>query len=121
MKTAIRHAIALFLLVIFVQTATADVSGSWTFAVALGDAGSGNADVSLTQQADGKLAGTYAGQLTNGPIAGTYEGDKFEFSFNSPALGADLTYRGELAADGTIKGAVVAGGQDIGTFVGTKK
>ncbi len=121
MKALIRQTITLFLCAAFAQSVFADVSGSWTFAVNLGDTGSGNAEITLTQEADGKLSGTYAGQLANGPVTGTYNGDNFEFAFNSAALGADITYRGALAADGTIKGAVVAGGQEIGTFTGTKK
>lgn len=121
MKVAIRQSIALLFFLAFTQMAAADVSGSWTFAVALGDLGSGNAEISLTQEAEGKLSGTYAGQLASGPVAGTHEGNKFEFTFNSATLGSDITYRGELAEDGTVKGAVVVAGADIGTFTGTKK
>ena len=60
----------------------------------------------------------YAGQLANGPIAGTYAGDSFEFSFNSDLLGGDITYRGELREDGSVAGAVVVQGQEIGSFTG---
>lgn len=121
MKILTRQIITLLLLAVFTQSAFADVSGNWTFAVTLGDLGSGNAEITLTQEVDGKLAGTYSGQLANGPVAGTYSGNNFEFTFNSGALGADITYRGEMAEDGTVKGSVVAAGQEIGTFTGTKK
>lgn len=121
MKALARHAVTLFLFAVFAQMASADVSGSWTFAVTLGDLGSGNADVTLNQEADGKLSGTYSGQLANGPVTGTFNGNSFEFAFNSAALGADITYRGEMSADGAVKGAVVVQGEEIGTFAGTKK
>ncbi len=117
----IRQFSALLLLAFVTQFASADVSGDWSFAVTLGDLGSGNADISMTQEADGKLTGTYSGQLANGPVAGSYEGNNFEFSFNSGALGADITYRGELKDDGDVSGTVVVQGQDIGTFTGKKK
>ena len=100
--------------------AMADVTGSWTFAVTLGELGSGNATITMTQEADGKLSGTYAGQLANGPVTGTHEGDNFEFSFTSELLGGAVTYRGALKEDGTVAGAVVAGEQALGTFTGTK-
>lgn len=101
--------------------AVADVSGNWVFSVTLGDLGSGDATISLKQEADNKLTGSYSGQLTNGPIEGTYEGDKFEFSFSSAALGADITYSGELDEAGSVKGTVTAGGQEIGTFTGRQQ
>ena len=50
------------------------------------------------------MSGSYSGQLANGPIVGTYEGKNFEFAFTSDALGADITYSGELEDDGTVKG-----------------
>ena len=103
------------------QLALADVSGNWVFAVTLGDLGSGNATISLNQEAEGKLTGTYSGQLANGPVAGSYEGDNFNFSFGSDALGADITYSGELKDDGTVAGTVSAQGQDMGTFTGNKQ
>jgi hypothetical protein len=104
----------------FIPLTNADVSGSWTFAVTLGDLGSGNAQVTMQQEAENKISGTYSGQLANGPITGTYNGDAFEFSFNSEALQGIITYRGTLKADGTVGGAVIVQGQEFGTFVGTK-
>ena len=121
MNKSFHRAIAFLLFAFFTQFASADVSGSWAFAVSLGDLGSGNAEITMAQQADGKLTGTYSGQLANGPVSGTYEGDKFEFSFVSDALGGAIIYRGDLQADGTVKGAVVVQGQEIGSFTGTKK
>tara|TARA_B110000858_G_C17627896_1_gene392114 strand:+ start:430 stop:798 length:369 start_codon:yes stop_codon:yes gene_type:complete len=121
MRIIIRNALVLFTFSLFAQLASADVSGDWAFAVVLGDAGSGNAEITLVQEAKGKMSGNYFGQLANGPIAGTYEGNNFEFTFPSAALGADITYRGELESDGTVKGSVIVQGNSMGTFTGKKK
>ena len=121
MRIIIRNALLLLTFSLFAQLATADVSGNWTFAVVLGEAGSGNAEITLAQEAAGKMSGSYSGQLANGPIAGTYEGNNFEFTFTSVALGADITYRGELESDGTVKGSVIVQGNSMGTFTGKKK
>ena len=121
MGIVVRNAVLLFAFSLFAQLASADVSGDWTFAVSLGDAGSGNAEITMAQEAEGKISGSYSGQLANAPIAGTYEGDNFEFAFSSDALGVDITYRGELEDDGTVKGSVIVQGQSMGTFTGKKK
>lgn len=120
MKIAIRNTLLILILSVFAHLASADVSGDWTFAVTLGDLGSGSAGITMAQEAEGKVSGTYSGQLANGPIAGTYEGDNFEFAFNSAALGADVIYRGELKGDGTVAGSVIVQGQSIGSFTGKK-
>ena len=121
MRIIIRNAVLFFAFSLFTQLASADVSGNWTFAVSLGDAGSGNAEITMAQEAEGEMSGSYSGQLANGPIAGTYEGNNFEFAFTSDALGADITYRGELEDDGTVKGSVIVQGQTMGSFTGKKK
>jgi hypothetical protein len=121
MRTVIRNAVLLFAFSLFAQLATADVTGDWTFAVSLGDAGGGSAEITMAQEAKGKISGSYSGQLANGPIAGTYEGDNFEFAFTSDALGVDITYRGESEDDGSVKGSVIVQGQSMGTFTGKKK
>jgi hypothetical protein len=121
MRIIIRNALLLLTFSLFAQLATADVSGDWTLAVVLGDVGSGNAEITLVQEPEGKMSGSYFGQLANGPIAGTYEGNNFEFTFTSVALGADITYRGELEDDGTVKGSVIVQGNSMGTFTGKKK
>jgi hypothetical protein len=121
MRIIIRNALLLLTFSLFAQLATADVSGDWTLAVVLGDVGSGNAEIKLVQEPEGKMSGSYFGQLANGPIAGTYEGNNFEFTFTSVALGADITYRGELEDDGTVKGSVIVQGNSMGTFTGKKK
>ena len=118
MKALVKYFALPVMCFLFAYSALADVSGNWVFAVTLGDLGSGDATISLNQEAEGKLTGMYAGQLANGPIVGTYAGDSFEFSFNSDLLGGDITYRGELREDGSVAGAVVVQGQEIGSFTG---
>ena len=121
MRIVVRNAVLLFAFSLFAQLASADVSGNWTFAVSLGDAGNGNAEITMAQEAEEKISGSYSGQLANGPITGSYEGNNFEFAFSSDALGVDITYRGELEDDGTVKGSVIVQGQSMGTFTGKKK
>ena len=121
MRVIIRNAVSLSSFLLVAQLALADVSGDWDFDVSLGDAGNGNAAVTMAQESEGKISGSYSGQLANVPIAGTYEGENFEFAFSSDALGVDITYRGELEDDGTVKVSVIVQGQSMGTFTGKKK
>ncbi|MEX2130336.1 MAG: hypothetical protein WD772_02530 [Pseudohongiellaceae bacterium] len=120
LKLCIQRLTMLVIIVLLAPLASADVSGSWTFSVTLGELGSGNASVTMNQEAEGKLTGTYSGQLANGPVTGTYNGNDFEFSFNSEALGGSLTYKGTMKEDGTLAGAVIVQGQEFGTFTGRK-
>lgn len=105
--------------VLTINTAFADVSGNWGFAVDIPGAGSGNADVTMQQAADGAITGTYAGQLGNTDFTGKAEGNTFEFTLSSQ-MGA-IKYAGELQADGTLKGTLNLGDMGQGTFVGTRK
>ncbi|MFB0988803.1 MAG: hypothetical protein QMC69_06005, partial [Gammaproteobacteria bacterium] len=63
MRIIIRNAVLLFAFSLFAQLASADVSGNWTFAVVLGEAGTGNAEIIMAQEAEGKMSGNYFGQL----------------------------------------------------------
>lgn len=105
--------------VLTINTAFADVSGDWTFAVDIPDAGSGNAQVTMQQAADGAITGTYSGQLGNTNFTGNAEGDAFEFSLSSQM--GTIKYAGEVQADGTLKGTLQLGDMGQGTFVGTRK
>lgn len=105
--------------VLSINTALADVSGKWGFAVDIAGMGSGNAEVSMEQAADGAITGTYSGQLGNTSFTGKADGDAFEFTLNSD-MGA-VKYEGELQADGTLKGTMNLAGMGGGTFVGTRK
>ena len=114
------HWLLTLMLLSIMPVAAADVSGNWTFAVTLGQLGSGNATVTLQQQPDGILTSTYTGQLANGPVSGTYSGDQFEFSFTSEALGSRIVYRGHLRGDGSVDGIVLVQDEEFGTFTGKK-
>ena len=50
-------AVLLLTFSLFAQLASADVSGNWTFAVSLSDAGSGNSEITMAQEAEGKMLG----------------------------------------------------------------
>lgn len=121
MKTIIHNLALTLTFSLFTQLAIADVSGNWSFAVTLGGAGSGVAEIVMTQEDEGKISGSYSGQLATGAIAGTYEGDTFEFAISNESIGVEIVYRGELEDDGTVKGFVLAQGQSMGSFTGTKK
>ena len=102
-----------------INTAFADVSGDWSFAVEIPGAGSGNAQVTMQQAADGAITGTYSGQLGNTDFTGKAEGNTFEFTLSSQV--GSVTYAGELQADGTLKGTLNLGDMGQGTFVGTRR
>lgn len=121
MKIIVRNLVLLLTFSLFTQLATADISGNWTFSVTLGGAGSGVAEIVMTQEDEGKISGSYSGQLATGAIAGTYEGDTFEFAISNESIGVEIVYRGELVDDGTVKGFVLAQGQSMGSFTGAKK
>ncbi len=99
--------------------AFADVSGNWVFAVEIPGAGSGNAQVSMQQAADGAITGNYAGQLGNTDFTGKADGNKFEFSLSSQM--GSIKYEGELQADGTLKGVLNLGDMGQGNFTATKR
>ncbi len=98
--------------------ASADVSGTWTLNVQLGDLGGGTPTVTMTEDAEGKITGNYNGQLGQSPIEGKAEGNDFQFAITSDM--GSVTYKGTLQEDGTVKGTVDFGGMGGGTFTGKK-
>ena len=122
MISVIRNTALLAAFSVFSQLASADVSWNWIFDVTLaGGAGRGNAEITMTQEDEGKISGSYSGQLANGAIGGTYEGNSFEFAITNDQMGIEIIYRGELEENGTVTGSVIAQGQSMGTFSGKKK
>jgi len=121
MKTIIHNLVLTLTFSLFTQLAIADVSGNWSFAVTLGGAGSGVAEIVMTQEDEGEISGSYSGQLATGAIAGSHEGDNFEFAISNESIGVEIVYRGELEDDGTVKGFVLVQGQSMGSFTGTRK
>ena len=116
----ISHSISAVVCAFFLMAsslASADVSGNWGFAVdVMGQ--TGNATVTMTQGADGKIAGHYTGQLGDTDFTGTATGNDFQFVLTGDA--GSVTYKGTLQDDGTIKGTLDLGGMAEGTFVGRK-
>ena len=97
--------------------ASADVSGSWSFAVeVMGQ--NGVASVTMTQGSDGAITGHYTGQIGDTDFTGTASGNDFQFVLVVDA--GSITYKGTLQDDGTIKGSLDLSGMAEGTFVGRK-
>jgi hypothetical protein len=105
--------------VLLINTAFADVSGNWGFAVEITGVGAGNAQVTMQQAADDAITGTYSGQLGNTGFTGKAEGNAFEFTLSTEV--GMIKYEGELQADGTLKGTLNLGDMGQGTFVGTRR
>jgi opacity protein-like surface antigen len=97
--------------------AAAAVTGTWELTVTLGGGQGGTATFEL-EEADGKLTGTYRGQLGDAPVNGTVDGNQVSFSFESQA--GKVTYEGTVDGD-TMKGKCTYGQLGEGTFEGTKK
>ncbi|HXG55738.1 MAG TPA: hypothetical protein VNJ03_10205 [Vicinamibacterales bacterium] len=95
------------------------LAGTWQFEVTH-SAGVSTPTVTITQ-ADGKLAGKYAGSYGESQLAGTIKGANFTFTVE---IGTDQTvtviYTGTLAAD-AVKGSVSLGEIGSGTFTGKRK
>tara|TARA_R110001592_G_scaffold36996_1_gene123831 strand:- start:9631 stop:9990 length:360 start_codon:yes stop_codon:yes gene_type:complete len=98
------------------QFASADVSGSWVFAVDIMGQ-TGNAQVTMEQQG-ATITGHYVGQLGTTDFDGTATGDDFQFVLVGDA--GSVTYKGTLQADGTIKGSVDVASMAQGTFTAKK-
>ena len=96
----------------------ADLSGTWTVAVAL-DAGTGSATFTFKQTGE-TLSGTYTGTFGQSQVTGTVKGDQIEWSFDNDQVGK-VTYQGKLDGAGKISGTVIYGQLGKGTFAGEKK
>ena len=106
----------------------ADISGAWNVAGAFDAMGiKYNSACTLKQDSGGKLTGTCQGTqqesvATTGAVTTGADGKTaVEFAYDTSYQGSPvhLDYKGALQADGTVTGAVDAGGIS-GTFVATK-
>lgn len=104
------------ILLSLMQTATADVSGNWIFVVDLGEYGSGDATITLTEGTEGKLSGIYTGQLSDGPFLGTHEDNNFQFSVDG--LLGEVVFKGQEQASGRLEGVIESGDEVLGSFTG---
>lgn len=98
------------------QLASADVTGKWAFSVDIMGQ-TGVAQVTL-QQDDAKLSGHYSGQLGETDFDGAANGNDIEFVLVGGQ--GNVTYKGTLQDDGTIKGTVDLAGMAGGTFTARK-
>ena len=96
----------------------ADLTGSWSAKVVVGDQG-GTPSFVLKQEGD-KLTGTYSGAFGEAPLHGTIKGNEVVWDFE--VSGTQVHYAGKLDSTGNkIEGTVDYGGQGSGTFVATRK
>lgn len=118
MKKTFTHLLS-FAFILFLSSqafAQENISGTWIFAVET-DMGSGNPTFIIEQGEEGKLSGTYQGQLGEAPITGRIEGKQVHLEFS--VQGNLIEYDGELK-EGIIEGTAALGTMASGTFVGTK-
>lgn len=96
---------------------TVDLTGTWLLTVET-DAGNGTPTFVLKQDTEGKLTGTYAGQLGETEVKGTIKGAEFhiEFSVQDNAV----KYDGKMENE-TLSGKVAIGTLATGTFTGKRK
>jgi hypothetical protein len=112
------------LLVIFVTSlslpsfaqSTPDLTGTWVLNVKT-DAGSGTPTFKLKQDSEGKLTGTYQGQLGETDVKGTIQNNGFHIEFS--VQGNVITYDGKIENE-IMSGKVVLGTMASGTFTGKK-
>jgi hypothetical protein len=96
----------------------ADLTGTWDLSVET-DMGSGNPTFVLKQAADGKITGTYTGQLGDSELTGMIKADD-TFHIEFDIQGNKIEYDGK-AEGGKIIGKVKLGSMASGTFTGLKK
>jgi hypothetical protein len=101
-----------------VMALAADLTGTWTAAVAL-DAGSGTATFNFTQKGEA-LDGTYTGTFGAAKLTGTVKGDQAEWSFDADQVGK-IVYKGSMDGANKMKGSVEYGQLGKGTFTAEKK
>ena len=96
----------------------ADFSGAWTIHGDIGGSIQWTSACTLTQGADGKLGGTCKGtQNEDAAATGSVTGTAIEIIYDTTYQGSPvhLDYKGDVQADGSVKGAVDTGGPP-GTF-----
>ncbi|MBS1835166.1 MAG: hypothetical protein JST65_20775 [Acidobacteria bacterium] len=109
----------LFLSVVLLATSVsaAELTGLWGCEVE-SDMGSGTPTFDLKQEGL-TIKGAYSGALGEAPVTGRVDGTNFEFSFQFDQ--GKVIYRGQQAADGSLKGSIDFAGQASGKFACKKK
>lgn len=101
---------------LFAQSKT-DLTGTWTLDVQT-DMGSGSPTFVLQQDDEGKITGTYAGQLGESKLTGTIKDNVFQIEFS--------VQDNLVKYDGKVENEVMSGKLEIGTaakgtFTGKRK
>lgn len=94
-----------------------DLTGTWLMDVNT-DMGSGTPTFVLKQDAEGKLTGTYTGQLGDNELTGTVKDNVVHIEFSVQDNLAE--YDGKIEND-TLSGKVKIGTLATGTFTGKRK
>ena len=101
---------------LFAQNKT-DLTGTWTLDVQT-DMGSGSPTFVLQQDAEGKITGTYAGQLGETQLTGSIKDNAFHLEFS--VQGNLVEYDGKVENE-VMSGKVAIGTAAKGTFTGKRK
>jgi hypothetical protein len=103
-------------------SAAVDITGTWELEMAFPNAGVVQmvmGDMQLTQ-AGSKITGSVNGR----PVKGTFDGTNIIFTINFQASipeGIDVTYKGKLVDDKTLKGNVTFPQYGSGTWTANRK
>ncbi|WP_373511226.1 hypothetical protein [Persicitalea sp.] len=100
----------------FAQSKT-DLTGTWVFDVET-DAGSGSPTFVLKQDAEGKITGTYQGQLGESNLTGMTKDSTFHLEFT--VQDNTIEYDGKIEND-AVSGKAKLGTLAQGTFKGRRK
>ena len=101
---------------------SASLTGAWTVSLQL-DSMSATPTLALKQDGE-KLSGDYTSeQYGKFPVTGTVRGSDvtITFSMNIQGTSVDVTYKGTIQTDGSLKGTAAYGDMMSGTFTATKK
>ncbi|GHB62255.1 hypothetical protein [Persicitalea jodogahamensis] len=100
-----------------VAQSNTDLTGPWVLDVKT-DMGSGTPTFDLKQDAEGKITGTYEGQLGETELKGSIKDETFHIEFS--VQGNLVQYDGKVD-NGVISGKVEIGTAATGTFTGKRK
>ena len=108
-----------------IAASAADISGAWAINASFDSVGiKYSVTCTLVQDVSGKLTGPCKDdQGNNSPATGTLTGTSLVLAYDTSYGGNPyhLTYKGDVQADGSLKGTVDASGQVQGAFTGTKQ
>ena len=123
MKKLLIAAAAFAALAVPAAASAADTSGTYNIAAAFGEQFKFTISCVLKDDGTGKVSGPCTPEGGQPPVAstGTIDATKFDVAYDTTFQGNPIhvEFKGDVAADGSIKGAILAGGNE-GTFTATK-